>query len=100
LVLQSKFNTMEVTAVVLYKGALATYEVDMDPGGKWVAYLSEYKGRAPNRPPEKLTLRKEGRHWVSYEADRSLADELGYAVEIKVKPLLDVRRRDGAHPAG
>lgn len=93
-------NTMEVTAVVLYSGSLATYEVEMDPGGKWVAHLSDYRGNSYERPPERLTLQKEGRHWVSMDGDRMLADEIGYAVETKVKPLLEMRRRDGSHPAG
>lgn len=91
---------MEVTAVVLYSGALATYEVEMDPSGKWVAQLSDYRGNTFNKPPEKVTLQKEGRHWVSFDADRGLADELGYAVEIKAKPLMDLRKREGGHPAG
>ena len=90
---------MELTAVVLYSGALAQYEVSMQEGGRCCAQLSSYKGNPSHLPPQKLELRKEGRHWVSNEADRNLSDEIGYAVEIKAKPLLDPRKRSGGNPA-
>jgi hypothetical protein len=90
---------MEVTAVVLYGGALAHYEVSLDRGGECYAQLSSYNGSPSQTPPDKIKLKKQGRHWVSDDADRSLSDELGYAVELKAKPLLQTRRRDGGHPA-
>jgi hypothetical protein len=31
---------------------------------------------------------------------QDLSDELGYAIELKAKPLLDGRKRSGGHPAG
>jgi hypothetical protein len=91
---------MEVIAAVLHGGKLAHYEVSIENNGVCTAQLAEYKGHPQNTPPERITLRKEGRHWVSNIADRTLVDDLGYAVEIKVKPLLDARKRDGRHPAG
>jgi hypothetical protein len=90
---------MEVTAAVLFGGALAHYEVKIGNEGECYAQLSNYKGSPSHTPPTTISLRKEGRHWVSDVADRLLADELGYAVELKVKPVLDSRKRDSGHPA-
>ncbi len=91
---------MEVVAAVLHDGKLAHYEVSIENNGVCNARLAEYKGSPEHTPPERITLVREGRHWVSDMADRRLVDDLGYAVEIKVKPLLDSRKRDGSHPAG
>lgn len=91
---------MEVTAVVLHDGALAHYDVDIDTSGVCYAKLSAYKGSPDHTPPQYLTLKKEGRHWVGDSRDRELSDELGYAIEIKAKPLIDERRRGDTHPAG
>jgi hypothetical protein len=90
---------MEVTAVVLHDGALAEYEVELGRDGVCNARLSRYSGHPEHTPPEQVTLQKEGRHWVGNTNDRSLADELGYAVEIKAKPLLEARKRNNGHPA-
>jgi hypothetical protein len=91
---------MEVTAAVLYGGSLAHYDVQVANGGECVAKLSSYNGSPARRPPLEFTLRKEGRHWISSNADNSLSDDLGYAVELKAKPILENRKRDGSHPAG
>lgn len=94
---------MEVTAAVLYDGALAHYDVNIEREGVCVARLSSYKGKNGHRPPERLTLHKEGRHWVSNEGNRYLAEDIGYAVELKVpREIMQTaaRRRTGEHPAG
>lgn len=94
---------MEVTAAVLYDGALAHYDVNIEREGVCVAHLASYKGRNDHQPPQSLTLRKEGRHWVSNEGNGHLAQDIGYAVEIKVpKEIMQsaARRRSGEHPAG
>lgn len=91
---------MEVTAAVLHDGKLAHYEVQIENNGVCTARLADYKGSPEHTPPDRITLTREGRNWVSNVADRTLVDDLGYAVENKVKPLLDARRRDGSHPAG
>jgi hypothetical protein len=90
---------MEVTAAVLYDGALAHYDVQVRGDRECVATLSSYNGNSSSRPPRELVLRKEGRHWVSTSAAGHLPDDLGYAVELKVKPLMEGRRRNGGHPA-
>ena len=90
---------MEVTAAVLYGGSLAHYDVRIENGRECRAQLFSYKGSPAQQPPQSITLRKEGRHWVSTNADNSLSDDLGYAVELKVKPILEERNRSG-HPAG
>lgn len=91
---------MEVTAVVLHDGALAHYEVTIGRGGVCTAHLSAYRGGAHQRPPETVTLHKEGRRWVGNIGDDDLSEDLGYAVELKAKPLIEARKREGGHPAG
>ncbi|HWJ91899.1 MAG TPA: hypothetical protein VNR87_12350 [Flavisolibacter sp.] len=88
---------MEVTAAVLFGGALAHYDVRIEGNGECCARLSSYKGN--QQPPQRITLKKEGRHWVSTDVDNNLSDDLGYAVELKAKPILEGRKRDGGHPA-
>ncbi len=91
---------MEVTAVVLHDGALAEYEVEVGKDGVCTAHLSKYNGNPDHTPPEQVRLQKEGRHWVGDTNNRNFDDELGYAVEIKAKPLLDARNnRPFGHPA-
>jgi hypothetical protein len=91
---------MEVTAAVLYGGSLAHYDVRVESGSECYAKLSSYKGNPDQeQPPQHIKLHKEGRHWVSTDVDNQLSDDLGYAVELKAKPLLEDRRR-GGHPAG
>lgn len=91
---------MEVTAVVLHDGALAHYEVTIGHGGVCTAHLSSYRGASSRMPPQRVTLRKEGRHWVSDINNENLSEDLGYAVELKARPILEERKRQGGHPAG
>lgn len=91
---------MEVTAVVLHDGALAQYEVTIGQGGVCTAYLSSYRGSSNTMPPQRITLHKEGRHWVSDINNVNLSEDLGYAVELKARPILEERKRQGGHPAG
>ncbi len=90
---------MEVTAVVLYDSALAHYDVEIGRDGNCTAHLSQYKGNIENTPPQQINLRKEGRHWIGDTNVSSLSDDLGYAIEIKAKPLIEERKRYGEHPA-
>lgn len=91
---------MEVTAVVLHNGALAHYDVRVERDGTCTAYLSKYSGSPEQNPPRQVTLRKEGRRWIGDNIGNDFSEDLGYAIEIKAKPLLDARRREGGHPAG
>jgi hypothetical protein len=90
---------MEVTAAVLYDGKLAHYDVQVRGERECLARLSSFNGNPAHTPPRQLRLRKEGRHWVSSDSEGNLADDLGYAVELKAKPLLESRKRGGGHPA-
>ena len=93
---------MEVTAAVLYGGALAHYDVSIRDDGSCDARLTAFKGSAQNAPPQHLTLRKEGRRWVSNINDTDLPEDIGYAVEMKVpREMVGVyARKRGGHPAG
>ena len=90
---------MEVTAAVLYGCHLAHYDVQVQNGRECFAQLSSFNGNPSQQPPQAIKLRKEGRHWVSNDVDNRLSDDLGYAVELKAKPILEGRRREGGHPA-
>ena len=91
---------MEVTAVVLHGGALAHYDVEVGGDGICTAHLSKYNGRPDQTPPQNVTLHREGRHWVGNINNKDLSEDLGYAIELKAKPLLDSRKRGSEHPAG
>lgn len=95
-----KTTHMEVTAAVLHDGALAHYDVSIEQDGICLARLSEYNRRSGKTPPAEIVLRREGRQWVSNEVDKDLSENLGYAIEIKAKPILEARNRTGSHPAG
>lgn len=105
---ESKACDMEMTAVVLHEGALAHYDVEIGEDGRCYAYLQKYNGHPEHTPPRQLVLHKERRRWVADENHghllqdnfSDLSDELGYAIELKAKPLLTERSRSGGHPAG
>ena len=90
---------MEMTAVVLHEGALAHYDVNISDDGRCYARLQKYNGSAEKAPPEQLTLHKERKRWVADSRFEDLSDELGYAIELKAKPILEGRNRWGGHPA-
>ncbi|MES2882711.1 MAG: hypothetical protein V4676_11220 [Bacteroidota bacterium] len=91
---------MEMTAVVLHRGALAHYEVAIADNGLCYAYLQKYSGSTEDLPPRQLTLHKERRRWVADARYKDLSDELGYAIEMKARPILQDRNRESQHPAG
>ncbi len=95
----TKRRNMEVTAVVLYDSALAHYDVEIGENGLCKAHLAQYKGSPDHTPPQHITLHKEGRHWVGDVNIASLSDDIGYAIEMKAKPLIEERKRNGMHPA-
>jgi hypothetical protein len=90
---------MEMTAVVLYEGALAHFDVEVGRNGICTARLARYSGKLDIAPTQTIRLHKEGRHWVSDDSNSSLSDDLGYAIEQKAKPILEERKRRG-EPAG
>jgi hypothetical protein len=94
-----KRRNMEVTAVVLYDSALAHYDVQIGENGRCTAHLAQYKGSPEHTPPQQINLHKEGRHWVGDVNIASLSDDIGYAIEMKAKPLIEERKRNGMHPA-
>jgi hypothetical protein len=87
---------MEMTAVVLYEGALAHFDVEVGRNGDCTARLARYNGNASVAPTQPIRLHKEGRHWVSEDINSSLSDDLGYAIELKAKPILEERKRNGS----
>ncbi len=92
---------MEVTAVVIYKGALAYYNVSKQREDAFNAHLIKYNGHQ-DYPPQHILLTKEGRHWTGNVSNKELLDDLGYAAELEVKRKIEepfYRKRDGSHPS-
>ena len=75
---------MERTITIFHEGAMAYYNVTREPQGAFRARLLTYNGNECNRPPQKLYLQKDGNRWTHDDnVDRSLADELGYVIELQ-----------------
>jgi hypothetical protein len=80
---------VEVTAVVLHKGALAHYTVSEKGKDKFVAHLLSYRGDPSCTPPSEVRLEKQGRHCVGNVEDVALLDELYYAVKERLEHTRD-----------
>ena len=87
---------MEMTAVVLYEGALAHFDVEVGRNGECTARLARYNGNPSVAPVQPIKLHKEGRRWVSQDINSNLSDDLGYAIELKAKQILEERKRGGS----
>lgn len=72
---------MEVTAVVLHKGALAYYTVAKENGELYIAHLVRYGGDTRNKPPKHLHFVEEGRHCTGTANNQELMDDLCYTVK-------------------
>ncbi len=68
---------MEV--VIVYKGALAYYNIVREKDDVYTAYLKNYNGF--EQPHSTLTLVKSIRHWTGSVEDDELLFELGKAIE-------------------
>lgn len=82
--LKQIFEVMQMTAVVLYRGALAHYTVTQRGENRFVANLYAYKGDPANSPPRQLSLEKRGRHCTGSVENEELLDELYYAAREKL----------------
>ena len=65
--------------VIVYKGALAFYEVSKDRDGVFNAFLKQYGGF--ETPADKVTLARGLRHWSGSVDDVELLYELGEAID-------------------
>lgn len=72
---------MEVTAVVLHKGAIARYVVAERGGNRFVAHLLLYSGDPASTPPLQVDLEKTGRHCIGSVEDVGLMDDIYYAAK-------------------
>lgn len=70
---------MNVTAVILHKGALAHYIVSQKEEKRFVAQLLTYGGDPISSPPQQVSLEKIGRHCVGNVVDVGLMDDIYYA---------------------
>ncbi|MER3463553.1 MAG: hypothetical protein C4329_03160 [Chitinophagaceae bacterium] len=76
---------MDVTAVVLYQGALAYYTVSRQGDGKYVAHLLNYSKGQELEPPQTIHFWNNGRHCSGNIEDDNLMDEIWLAVKDKFK---------------
>lgn len=74
---------MEFTAVVLFRGALAHYSVEMKGNNTYEAGLLKYNGAELNSPPPNILFIKEGRHCTGDINDQDLLDDIYNAVHSK-----------------
>lgn len=74
---------MNVTAVVLHKGALAHYAVHQDGDQVYEAHLLRYNGAQENEPPHDIEFSKAGRHCTGSTDEQDLMDDILYAVQVK-----------------
>jgi len=75
---------MEITAVVLHKGALAHYTVEKGVDALYFAHLVRYGGDVRNKPPKHLHFREEGQHCSGNTSNQDLMDDLCYTVKQKL----------------
>jgi len=75
---------MDVTAVVLFRSALAHYTVTMNEDGSYEAGLQKYAGTRDNDPPLVVHFKKEGRHCTGDSEEKELMDDLCYAVQAEL----------------
>ena len=68
---------MEV--VIVYKGALAHYNIVREKDDVYSAFIKSYNGI--DQPPPTVTLIKSIRHWTGSVEDDELLSELGEAIE-------------------
>ena len=72
---------MKTSAVVLHKGKLAHYAVEMDEEHHLEARLIKYGGKEEDAPPENIHLEKHGRHCTGTIEEQELMDDIWEAVQ-------------------
>lgn len=76
---------MEIKACVWYLGDLAHYAVTPDSYGIYQARLIKYEGPDVVIPPDHVLLVRSARHWVGSCDDTRFIQELGQAIEERVR---------------
>ena len=84
---------MDMTAVVIHKGALAHYSVHTDGEEHYEAHLVRYKGAPENEPPQDIEFDKAGRHCTGSTEEQDLMDDICNAVQVSM-------RRGGSKKSG
>lgn len=72
---------MEKRITVLYEHALAQYDIQDDGDGYYIALLYCVNKIQEKKPPNKVRIKKEGRHWVEDGVLQDLFDDIGLAIE-------------------
>lgn len=86
---------MKLKAVVQFLGDRAHYSVTQVKKGIFDAKLLRYEGSSGVTPPEAVTLVRGVRHWVGSYDEPYFVDELGQAIEERVRRGHPHGRRPG-----
>ena len=66
---------------VLYKGALAHFEISKNLLGSYTASLSGYEGDPGSpQPPSVITLYVHGEDWLGNPGEQNLLDDIGHMI--------------------
>jgi hypothetical protein len=76
---------MKLKAVVQFLGDRAHYSITQVKKGIYDAKLLRYEGSSGVTPPEAVTLVRGVRHWVGSYDEPYFVDELGNAIEERVR---------------
>jgi hypothetical protein len=68
-------------AEVIYRGALAHFNIDSDCSGIYYAHLLDYQGVSEENPPTEITLMRGIRKWTGSCNDGTLLFNIGTCIE-------------------
>lgn len=86
---------MKLKAVVQFLGDRAHYSVTQVKKGIYDAHLLRYEGSSGVTPPQNVTLVRGVRHWVGSYDEPYFVDELGQAIEERVRHGNPHQRKGG-----
>lgn len=76
---------MELKAIVMYRGALAQYQITQEHEGIFQAHLTRYDGKVDHLPPYKLTLIRGAYKWTGNSEDPLLVESIGKVIDKKLR---------------
>ena len=72
---------MEFTCAVWFYEALAHYHISKTGDTTYVARLLHCINQPAQKPPQKVIIRKQGKHWVSDHDNKSFLEDIQYSIE-------------------
>ena len=84
---------MELKAIVMYRGALAQYQITQEHEGIFHAHLTRYDGKVDHLPPYKVTLIRGTYKWTGNSEDPLLVESIGKVIDKKLRADNSLLRR-------